>query len=937
MRRFFPFRSFTSNAGNDKPAPGHNKRNEKILDEGGTNGASHSPDTRAFRSRGRQGKPRSEESPNPQLRRCLSFTATAIDRSLDEREMSFSGDIPCSMFDISDTPRHVADVECYSWPPERHPNVVEYMTNVPKGHDVQETDSPRSRGYSCSSTGHSPLSSPVALKCRPARLTNLLHKNEVLDLYIDGDQEADRLNEKHEQKFPIRTAASHLGRGRPPRPHSTAPSSPKSCKEIYENYYNIDNNDACHHQLAQEGTKGSLKLASMCDSDGNGTSLFEGSSDNFSHPEECKSQSMTTVEDIYEDSRDPQPPCFCGSSVDPFSGTTSRCFAADTCHHDGSYGFHDKNLEQDTDYKLLRRAEELDACFMVPSEEVSELKMLRDKRLNSTDLMQLIQSLIEDRKQLALELSSQIEARLTERFVAKEQYKRSKLELDTRTRKLENEKTEAQTSLELELDRRSNDWSAKLARFQSEEQRLRDRVRELAEQNVSFQREVTLLESNRIDASKRIKSLELQNKQLNDELEKVMNEHSSLYRSSVELHDSLTKTAEERDQIQECLKSREDNSRALHKVIARLQRASNEQEKTITGLRQGFSAELENKSVGNSESTNRMQMELLRLTGVEQKLRKEIQSCTLEVNSLRQENIGILNRLQSSGSGLSLSSLRLEQELNARVDNLQIQGLSLIDDSSRLCGKLLDVMKSKSENIGSVDALAAIEYTLKYQNIKEGMDNLALGLRKIKSLLVEKHNEEDSTLGTPSRHDTSSRDDFEIKLKEEALINRVLKENLLSRELEIEQLQSDIASLGRIQDVMQNEIHRAQDELCCMTHKSKQFEVEVLKKAESINQIQQDFQESAKELTALRCALKSVSDERDSLWQETKHLRKTVSGLQNDVASFKQKIKSLDEDMQLKEGEILLREGEISILRDSIDRPFDIICSPQSMKQFDMA
>ncbi|CAM0872972.1 unnamed protein product [Alopecurus aequalis] len=824
MRRFFPFRSFSGSAGNDKPDPGHDKRNENKLNEGGTNGASRSPDTWAFRSRSRHGKPRSEESPNPQLRRCLSFTSRAIDRSLDERAMSFSGDIPCSMFDSSDTPRHVADVECYSWSPERHPNIGEYMIKVPRGHDVQETDSPRSRGYPCSSTGHSPLSSPIALKCRPARLTNLPHKNEVLDLYIDGEQEADRLNEKHRQKFPIRTVASHLGRGRPPRPHSTAPSSPKSCKEIYENYYNIDKNDACHYQLAQEGTKGTLKVTSMCDSDGNGTSLFEGSSDNFSHPEECKSQSMTTVEDIYEDSRDIQPPCFYGSSVDPFSGTNSRCFAAATCCHDGSYGFDDNNLEQDTDAKFLRRARELDACFMVPSEEA---KMLRDKRLNSTDFMQLVHSLIEDRKQLALELSSQIEARLTERFVAKEQCKRSKVELDTRTRRLENEKTDVQSTLELELDRRSNDWSAKLARFQSEEQRLRDRVRELAEQNVSFQREVTLLESNRVDASNRISSLELQNKQLNDELEKVMNEHNSLYRSSVELHDNLGKAEEERDRIQECLKSREDNSRELHKVIARLQRASNEQEKTITGLRQGFSSELEKRSVGSSESINRMQMELLRLTGVEQNLRKEIQSCTLEVDSLRQENIGILNRLQSSGSGLSLSSLRLEQELHSRVDNLQIQGLALLDDTSRLCGKLLDMMKAKSVNIGSVDALAAIEYTLKYQNIKEGIDNLALDLRKMKSLLVEKNND-DSTVGIPSKHDTSYRDDFEIKLKEEALLNRVLKEKLLSRELEIEQLQSDIASLGRIQDCMQNEIHRAQDELCCATNKSKHFELELI-------------------------------------------------------------------------------------------------------------
>ncbi|KAE8773144.1 golgin subfamily A member 4-like [Hordeum vulgare] len=308
--------------------------------------------------------------------------------------------------------------------------------------------------------------------------------------------------------------------------------------------------------------------------------------------------------------------------------------------------------------------------------------------------------------------------------------------------------------MERELDKRSNDWSARLARFQAEQQRLRDRVMELAEQNVSFQREVTLFESNRVEASNKIRSLELQNKQLNDEMDKVKGEHTSLYRSSVELHDSFTKAAEERDQIQECLKSKEDNSRALHKVIARLQGASNEQEKTINGLRQGFSVELGNRSVGSSESITRMQMELLRLTGVQQKLRKEIQSCNLEVESLQQENIGISNRLQSSGNGLSLSSHRLVLELHARVDNLHMQGLSLLEDTSCLCGKLLGVMKSKSETIGSVDALADIEYTVKYQNLRQGIDYLALSLRKVKSVLVEKHNKEDNIVGVSVGHDT---------------------------------------------------------------------------------------------------------------------------------------------------------------------------------------
>lgn len=70
-------------------------------------------------------------------------------------------------------------------------------------------------------------------------------------------------------------------------------------------------------------------------------------------------------------------------------------------------------------------------------------------------------------------------------------------------------------------------------------------------------------------------------------------------------------------------------------------------------------------------------------------------------------------------------------------------------------------------------------------------------------------------------------EDIEIKLREEAMISRVLKEKLLSNELDIEQLQSDLAASLRIQDVLQNEIQRVQDELCCLIHKSKHLEVQV--------------------------------------------------------------------------------------------------------------
>jgi chromosome segregation ATPase len=105
--------------------------------------------------------------------------------------------------------------------------------------------------------------------------------------------------------------------------------------------------------------------------------------------------------------------------------------------------------------------------------------------------------------------------------------------------------------------------------------------------------------------------------------------------------------------------------------------------------------------------------------------------------------------------------------------------------------------------------------------------------------------------------------------------------------------------------------------------------LQVSKKDEAMNEIQQDFQEYAKELAALRRTLETVTEERDLSWQEAKQLRRNISIMQNEVVSLKKKIEALDED-------ILLKEGQITILQDSIEKPFDIICSPRSMREFGM-
>lgn len=103
---------------------------------------------------------------------------------------------------------------------------------------------------------------------------------------------------------------------------------------------------------------------------------------------------------------------------------------------------------------------------------------------------------------------------------------------------------------------------------------------------------------------------------------------------------------------------------------------------------------------------------------------------------------------------------------------------------------------------------------------------------------------------------------------------------------------------------------------------------QMIRKDENGNQLRQDLQECTKELTATRSILMTVSLERDHMWEEVKNSRETIMLLNLEVNSLKKKIEALDED-------VLIKEGEISILKDSmVDKPFDIICSPKSVKEF---
>ncbi|PHT39665.1 Calpain-type cysteine protease DEK1 [Capsicum baccatum] len=131
---------------------------------------------------------------------------------------------------------------------------------------------------------------------------------------------------------------------------------------------------------------------------------------------------------------------------------------------------------------------------------------LHDRDLTVPVLIHTIKRLTKKKVQMASEVSSMLWNRVAERASAKEEANILHAEPNSRTQKLETEKNELQSVLEKDLDRRSSDWPLKLEKYQIEQHRLRERTREIAEKNVSLQKEVSLFN----EKEEKVKELKLE-------------------------------------------------------------------------------------------------------------------------------------------------------------------------------------------------------------------------------------------------------------------------------------------------------------------------------------------------------------------------------------------------------------------------------------------
>ncbi|XAR56120.1 hypothetical protein NMG60_11036460 [Bertholletia excelsa] len=957
MKKLFFFRSSGSNSANNNPVPPPSTAKQTYWEnasECGVNDQANNKAGKSFRSPRGSSNSRKQlfEGPasgsSPCLRRSLSFSSASFhEGGLRQKNLPCFGDQNGSSCNNNDVSRKRPDHQASRFrtrSPERESRPKCFETPIVQ--NTQMVGNPdsvsSSRGHYDSSESSSNCSSNVS--------------NKVVDRYIDGEQEQERSTLQSDHFL-----GNHIGNRSGPQKHPppvqcTAPASPTdsmkdrprshSFRRIKGNQFYLSSRDCIEdgfgHESPRRLAKHVIERLSQCRALPK-TNLKEFDPDG-----------PITIEDIYTGSLNgfpiSNPDGFSPPSDDPdeTNGFVHKEISA--CHkgtflHCNNYGLaNSAEAQDDVDLELLRKSKEAEERVLFLAEELEQVDFLEDNRFSVTSLMQTIRNLTEDRVSMAREISSILHAQIAERASTREELRLVRAELDSRTRRLEKEKKELQSTLEKELDRRSSDWSFKLEKYQAEEHRLRERVRELAEQNVALQRDVTSLSEREMESKSHITDSELQLKELTTRIEEIAEENQHLQKHLAELQEKYRAAKEDQDCIKRNYKEKDKECKELHRSVTRLVRTCNEQEKTIDGLQKGLSEDLgkSDSSDNFNKQLGRLQMEQIRLTGVEQTLRKEVESYRLEVDSLRHENVNLLRRLKVSSKDGGLSSLKLDQELMNRVCCIQNQGLSLVNESTQLSMKLLGYIKVKAgqtleteqnaEPIKNVfDGQFVVESDMKVQGFKRGAESLARSLQKISALLNEKSNpyvveshSQSLEDGSGRHNDQNTEETLRSELKAETLLTSLLREKLYSKEIEVEQLQAELAAVVRGNDMLRCEIQNALDNLSCLTHEKKDLELQMIKKDESINQLQNDLQECMKELNIIRGILPKVSEERDLMWDEVKSYSERNMLLHSEVNMLKKKIEALDED-------ILLKEGQISILKDSLGKPFNLLASPDSM------
>ncbi|GMJ09523.1 hypothetical protein like AT3G55060 [Hibiscus trionum] len=753
--------------------------------------------------------------------------------------------------------------------------------------------------------------------------------SQVIDRYIDGEQLLEIRKSRN---------SSNLGTGgrrHRPRARYTAPSSPThSVKEINKSH--------------------SFR-------DGKGISLHFSSGDwvenGFGH-ESPRMVAKNVIERLSQTYVAPRSSSKGSDHHIPitneevFGGYMNRCpdsklemdESYKNCIFGGnSHGSNSSETEKNSDVELQRKLKEAEKRVMLLSESHEQESFICNGRFDASSLVRSVRCLKEEKIKLALEVSDLLRSRISERASSREELRIARAEMESKIEKLAKEKHEIQLGFEKEFNKRSTDWSIKLEKYRFEEKRLRDQVQELADQNVSLQREASSFNDKETENRSLTKYSEQQLKELTRRDEKLNDENRDLIQSLSESQEKYRAAVEDVACIRRNLEEKENECKELQSSVTRLLRMCTEQEKTIEGLRVGCSKEIEKKQSPekNEQQVKKLQMEQMRLTGVELALRKEVESYRLEAYSLRHENIDLLNRLRGNGNDTIRLTFKLDNELQDRVCCLQNRGLSMLNEIIDVSSKLIEFIKGKTNHLQEtqpgLESQFVVDSDLKIKGFIQGVESLARTLQTISGLLHEKsslvasdsHLTSIDPIMSTKLNNQSSEEIIRSELKAETLVTSLLKEKLYSKEVEIEQLQAELAAALRGNEILRCEVQNSMDNISCLTHRLKDLQLQVARKEEDVRRLQSELEERMKEVSMLKGILVKVSRERDVTWEEVKQYNEKSMVLNSEISALRRRIQGLDED-------ILLKEGQITILKDTLSNynTFDLLRSPNSMADF---
>ncbi|EOA23473.1 hypothetical protein CARUB_v10016668mg [Capsella rubella] len=801
MKKLFFFRS---SAGNGTDKQGHC---EKAADsKRRTQATSHAE--QEFHSPKSQG----QVSGGPALRRSLSLSSAGF--LFDKFEEASTNEL--SSATKSQDRRRNHSSRCFT--PERQVRERQYEADKLQ-HDSSGSSS------SCSSTVSS----------------------KVLDRYIDGEEHLEQCQQKScSSRSDVSGSISR--RRLPPRVQWTVPTSPsdtfnekrksQSSREAKGTRFRVSSADCVENGLRHGSPRSLARNVIERLSQTNGKS-------------KASNHEPITIQDVYggslhrtfDSSSDVTANVSLAEHYEPVNG-----YYAQDCGERQQNCMRGKNaykcMEDDMDSELEMKIREADKRAKLFSEELEQQRCLSDCDFDVSSLVGIIRKLEDERLNLAFENVNLLRSQMVERASAREEIRWIKSDWDSHIQRLEKEKSELQAGLEKELDRRSGEWTSKLEKFQLEEKKLRERVRELAEHNVSLQRELSAFHENEIENKDMITHLERRVAELTTTADELHEENSYVKQTLSQLQESYAGATEDLDFLRRNFEEKDQECRELHKSVTKFLRTCKEQGKTIEGLRDGVLEEGKKQpSEKLDQLVKKLQVEQIRLTGIELSLRREVESMKFETDSLRHENICLLNRLKGNGQEVDITILKLENELKMRVCYLQDQGLSMLNESSQLCYKLLKFIKGKLsqfpetsyQDTNSVkDGLSEqflIESEMKVHGIRRGTENLKRSLQTVTSVVASNSESCCSSTGRPKeQRNQSVEDTLRAELKAETLITSLLREKLYSKEQEIEQLQAELAAAVRGNEILRCEVQSSLDNLSVTTHELKDLKHQVSQK-----------------------------------------------------------------------------------------------------------